>query len=377
MLDPQGVFSQLLKSVNERKKPKPSQNGYQIHPHHYFDEEIYLRDLKIIKKFPVLYDRKESFGENTNFRTYDWLTRPLIICQENSGEFYSFSKICRHRAASIVSQECGKASTFSCPYHGWTYNLKGKVVHIPNKDSFLPSEMNSSVQSFGIESCLQGLWVTNDTNETSLKDSLSTLYPELEYASAHYSQLFEYQKEDFAFNWKAPIDAVLEAYHLPFLHTKTFKPIMENGGIGLHKQVSWHSRNLYPFKRLRGVIKAINFKDLYQCSSFVYHIFPNTVFSIQPNFAVYFTIFPKGPHSCTIVTKYLKHPEADEEKLQEGLTLSKKGLKEDFEILADQAYNLKKSEYDTLVFCGQEDMIKNFHENLANIAKFEIGDSLI
>ena len=44
--------------------------------------------------------------------------------------------VCRHRGAKLTKEPCGKARTFSCPYHAWTYTLDGKLRGIPQAFGF-------------------------------------------------------------------------------------------------------------------------------------------------------------------------------------------------------------------------------------------------
>jgi phenylpropionate dioxygenase-like ring-hydroxylating dioxygenase large terminal subunit len=51
----------------------------------------------------------------------------------------------RHRAFPVVQEACGNAKIFSCKYHGWSYDLSGKLTKAPRftpdlVDGFDPSE---------------------------------------------------------------------------------------------------------------------------------------------------------------------------------------------------------------------------------------------
>jgi choline monooxygenase len=52
---------------------------------------------------------------------------PVLVVRGEDGELRAFSNVCRHHAAR-VAEGCGTASQFVCPYHAWTYNLKGGLV---------------------------------------------------------------------------------------------------------------------------------------------------------------------------------------------------------------------------------------------------------
>jgi len=41
------------------------------------------------------------------------------------GQLRAFYNVCRHHAAKVVTEPCGRASILHCPYHGWNYGLDG------------------------------------------------------------------------------------------------------------------------------------------------------------------------------------------------------------------------------------------------------------
>ena len=63
------------------------------------------------------------------------LEREMFFRQPDGSLSVSLN-VCRHRGAR-VAECCGSgAGSFSCPYHGWTYGLDGKLVARPDERSF-------------------------------------------------------------------------------------------------------------------------------------------------------------------------------------------------------------------------------------------------
>ena len=68
-------------------------------------------------------------------RSGDYLTAaidgaPFVVVRLETGKLTAFSTVCRHRMALIV-QGAGNARGFTCPYHGWTYDLAGNLISAP------------------------------------------------------------------------------------------------------------------------------------------------------------------------------------------------------------------------------------------------------
>ncbi|AHC52086.1 2Fe-2S ferredoxin [Sulfolobus acidocaldarius SUSAZ] len=58
----------------------------------------------------------------------------IIVARGEDGKIRAFFNACRHMGTELCEAEFGRVSTFTCPYHGWTYNNMGKLVGVPVKD---------------------------------------------------------------------------------------------------------------------------------------------------------------------------------------------------------------------------------------------------
>ena len=75
-----------------------------------------------------------------DWMTHDYAGVPILLLRRADGSLGAFLNVCRHRGAR-VAEGCGSgASSFSCPYHGWTYGLDGALVARPEEASFAAAE---------------------------------------------------------------------------------------------------------------------------------------------------------------------------------------------------------------------------------------------
>ena len=58
------------------------------------------------------------------------LDEPVVITRDADGELNAFLNVCAHRGVEVAAGN-GNARDFSCPYHGWLYDLKGRLVGAP------------------------------------------------------------------------------------------------------------------------------------------------------------------------------------------------------------------------------------------------------
>lgn len=72
-----------------------------------------------------------------DFHTLEFLGESLVVLRAEEGAVRAFHNVCRHRGARLLdgpSGHCGRRIT--CPYHAWTYALDGRLIGLPQRDSF-------------------------------------------------------------------------------------------------------------------------------------------------------------------------------------------------------------------------------------------------
>ncbi len=56
---------------------------------------------------------------------------PVIVSRAEDGSVHVMENRCRHRGAEFCRELRGNTPEFMCPYHQWTYDLKGKLIGVP------------------------------------------------------------------------------------------------------------------------------------------------------------------------------------------------------------------------------------------------------
>jgi anthranilate 1,2-dioxygenase large subunit len=56
---------------------------------------------------------------------------PVVVARARDGSINAFENRCVHRAAEFCRELSGTANEFVCPYHQWTYDLKGSLIGVP------------------------------------------------------------------------------------------------------------------------------------------------------------------------------------------------------------------------------------------------------
>src|SRR5438552_7270637 len=98
----------------------------------YQDDANYRAELRRIVEGPVWsYVCLESDVERPgDFRTTFVGEMPVIVVRAEDGTICAFENRCAHRGALIALDDRGKARSFQCIYHAWTYDLRGNLTGI-------------------------------------------------------------------------------------------------------------------------------------------------------------------------------------------------------------------------------------------------------
>lgn len=68
---------------------------------------------------------------------FDLLGESAIVVRDNEGQLRAFHNVCSHRAFRLVGNTQGHCDGFiRCRYHGFTYDLKGRLLGIPSEPDF-------------------------------------------------------------------------------------------------------------------------------------------------------------------------------------------------------------------------------------------------
>lgn len=90
----------------------------------------------LFREFPIILGHVEQVREPGQYFTHDDTGVPILVTKDRDGRIRSFVNVCRHRGARIVTEPCGTAKSFSCPYHAWTYDLQGKLRGMRQPNGF-------------------------------------------------------------------------------------------------------------------------------------------------------------------------------------------------------------------------------------------------
>jgi anthranilate 1,2-dioxygenase large subunit len=99
----------------------------------YTDQDIYSREVeRIFHGRTWNYVALEAEVPNPgDFIRSNVGPTPVVVARAEDGSINVFENRCMHRAAEYCRELSGTAKEFVCPYHQWTYSLKGDLIGVP------------------------------------------------------------------------------------------------------------------------------------------------------------------------------------------------------------------------------------------------------
>ena len=99
------------------------------------DPALFELEMKHIFEGNWIYMAHESQIPNKNDYFTTFMGRqPVFIARNRNGELNAFINACSHRGAMICRHKRDNKSTFTCPFHGWTFNNNGKLLKVKDPD---------------------------------------------------------------------------------------------------------------------------------------------------------------------------------------------------------------------------------------------------
>jgi benzoate/toluate 1,2-dioxygenase alpha subunit len=108
---------------------------YRVSRDIFTDRELFELEMKHIFEGTWIYLAHESQIPKKN----DYLTtymgrQPIFIARNGNGELNAFINACSHRGAMLCRFKRGNKGTYTCPFHGWTFNNSGKLLKVKDPD---------------------------------------------------------------------------------------------------------------------------------------------------------------------------------------------------------------------------------------------------
>ena len=271
---------------------------------------------QVFRRSPLVVALSCDLRNPGDYDSLEIADRPILVVRGDDGVARTFLNVCRHRGAQ-VAEGCGHTRRFTCPYHSWVYDTRGKLVGVPGKNTFGELDVSGLVELPTHEVAGVVLAVLTPDLDFDPLGWLSGMEDAL--AMLRLDELHRYPVETVldSPNWKLTADGYVDGYHIGYLHSATIgeKAITNRNTydfFGPHVRIGFANK---PISEIRDRPEE-EWPPMFEVMSMVHYVFPNISISGQPARPLMISRLLPGPtpnQSRTQQYHYYRQPVEGEE----------------------------------------------------------------
>lgn len=226
---------------------------------------------------------------------------PLLLVRGEDGALRALHNVCRHRAGPLALCNGRGAPALTCRYHGWSYQLDGRLRGAPEMRDAPDFDLSSIRLPEASTAEWQGQVFAALDSPPPFEAIVAGIDARLAavqgggiearlggYVHANHVSY------EIACNWKVYVDNFLEGYHLPLVHPALNRVLDYRL---YHTELArWHSLQWSPLDQAQGPYGA--------GEALYYWLYPNTMLNILPGRLQTNRVLPLGPQRCRVDFDY-------------------------------------------------------------------------
>jgi choline monooxygenase len=223
----------LLSDIRQAAE-RPWDASISLPPQAYTSEALLqLEREKVFRRSWICVGRADEISAAGAFMTSEIDRVPLAVVRQQDGSVKALANVCSHRAMAPV-RGAGVARAFTCPYHGWTYNLDGSLRAAPGMAADF-SKAGKGLREVRVEEWLGFLFVNLDKEAESLAERLKELTAFIADYEIDRMKTFRRDSLRWSCNWKLAVENGIEPYHIPATHPISLAPYIPVANIQMRR----------------------------------------------------------------------------------------------------------------------------------------------
>jgi anthranilate 1,2-dioxygenase large subunit len=321
----------------------------------YSDPALFEREMDVFFQGDVWnYVGLECEVPNPGDYRRSWIgTRQVVMTRAESGEVHVMENRCAHRGSPVVWKNNGNASSLTCPYHQWSYDLNGDLLGLPflrgaNGRGGMPKDFDKKAHGMrALRTTVQGGAVFATYGDaTPSFDAYAG--PEIlsefrRVFNGRPLRLIGYSRQAIPANWKMYFENTRDPYHATILHSffvtfgifradvEHFITSTEDGRHEINRSqfnASNASKENDATKQLSNIKRDMTLNDMAVVTPIdefgdgklaSFQIFPSLMSQQHANVLSIRHIIPKGPGSVEICWTQFGYADDDEAMQQARL----------------------------------------------------------
>ena len=154
--------------------------------------------------------------------------KPVVVIRDEDGGINVVENRCAHRGVQFCQKHLGNTAEFMCPYHQWTYNLKGDLIGVPfrrgiKKQGGMPADFdpkNHGLRKLKVTTRNGVIFASFAADvepfEAFLGETMLGFYDRI--FDGRKIEVLGYSRQLIPANWKLMFENIKDPYHASLLH---------------------------------------------------------------------------------------------------------------------------------------------------------------
>jgi choline monooxygenase len=333
----------------------------------YFDPEIYaLESRHVFGDSWVMAARADQLRDPGSFVTVEIAGEPILVLRDEHGTLRALHNVCRHRAAQVINEPCGHATKLRCRYHGWTYDLTGRLRGTPEFDGVEEFRKEEN----GLVPLVADVWgplvfFHAGTPAVPLAEHLAPLPERAERLGIANVKFVARREYELGCNWKVFVDNYQDGGY----HVNTVHPGLAGALDYAHYRTENYAHGGVQISPLKPADDATVGKVRTGTHAYYWWIFPNLMINLYEGVMDTNLVLPLGPDCCRVIFDFFfANPEGAEAQqfIADSMAVAHQVQLEDMGVCDEVQRGLKSRTYDTGRFSvKRESGGYHFHQLLA------------
>ena len=286
---------------------------------YYTDPDLFKRELEAFYcQGWVCAGRADTIPHTGDYFVRDVAGENIIVVRDSAGEVRAFYDVCRHRGTRLCTAPEGNfGRAIRCPYHAWTYAFDGRLLGAPQME--VSSFRREDYPLHAVHTALWAghIFIHMGDHPEPLAAHLGDL-PQ-KFANWRMEDLRFYRRivYDLKANWKLFILNYSECLHCPSVHPALNRltdylgadndppaPGYIGGAMDFRAGAETMS---FDGKRQRNFLPGLNETERRKVC--YYAVYPNFLLSLNPDYMMIHTLWPKAVDRTQIMCEFYFHPD--------------------------------------------------------------------
>lgn len=196
----------------------------------YSDPDVYAREQERIFAGPAwcYVGLAAEIPNPGDFKRSYLGDKPVVVVRDGDGSINVVVNRCAHRGVRFCRTDFGSVKEFMCPYHQWTYDLRGALKAVPLRRGLrgqggMPAEFrleDHALQRLAVAERHGVVFASFDVRVGGLEDYLGPAMLALfdRVFDGRALRLLGYMRQRIRSNWKLMFENIKDPYHASLLH---------------------------------------------------------------------------------------------------------------------------------------------------------------